>query len=125
MILYQRKNRKLSYGRGQGPTVLPAGCVRGGGGPALEAAWFAVPVRCVSVEGPQIAQALVVATGNRMPVSDRSPDGLTGLSVQPQLGSLNDNVGMPSSWGVGVPLSCALHLRYLQRSCYGFPCYRQ
>jgi len=54
VILYQRKSRKLSYGRGQGPTLLPAGCVCGGGGPALEAAWFAVPVRWVSLFGPPI-----------------------------------------------------------------------
>jgi len=69
MILYQRANRKLSYGRSEDPTPLPAGSFCGRGGAAVDAARFAVPVG--RSQDAQVARALVVAPGHRVPVSVR------------------------------------------------------
>src|ERR1700730_3069901 len=65
--LIPAREQETVYERGRESTLLPAGCLCGGGLPALEAAWFAV-----SLES-QIAWALGVAPGERMPVSDRFP----------------------------------------------------
>src|SRR2546429_8380652 len=71
MLLSQREIRKLSYGRAEHPTPLPAGSFCSGCGAALDAAWFAVPVGLS--QNAQMARALAVAPGRRGPVPVRPP----------------------------------------------------
>ena len=74
MLLCQLANRKLSYGRGEHQRPLPAGSFCGAGGAALDAARFAVPVG--RSQNAQMARALAVAPGHRVPFSGRSPQDL-------------------------------------------------
>src|SRR5229473_3761141 len=67
VLLCQRTNRKLSYGRGEHSTSLPAGSFCGGGGAAVDAARFAVSVG--RSQDAQMARALAVAPGHRVPFS--------------------------------------------------------
>ena len=77
MLLCQRANRKLSYGRGEHSTPLPAGSFCGAGGAALDAAWFAVSVG--GSQNAQMAGALAVAPGHRVPVPVRPARDLLAL----------------------------------------------
>jgi hypothetical protein len=82
MLLYHRTNRKLSYGRAERSTALPAGSFCRGGGAAVDAAWFAVSVG--RSQDAQMARALGVAPGHRLPFSVRpSRDLLARVLTQP------------------------------------------
>ena len=83
MLLCQRANRKLSYGRGEHPRPLPAGSFCGGGGAALDAARFAVSVG--RSQNAQMARALAVAPGHRVPFSVSAPRDLLARGAGPPL----------------------------------------